>query len=125
VVRQVNQQRAAAGCGALSVNPTLVTVARAHSAEMSTVVDGVKHNSLDGRTPFQRMRDAGYAYSLAAENIAGGQLTASAVMVAWIDSPGHAANILNCQLTQIGVGLYIRPGSQYGTYWTQDFGTPM
>jgi uncharacterized protein YkwD len=125
VIRLVNVQRGLVGCEPLTVNSTLVEVAREHSTEMSTVLDGVKHNGLDGRTPFQRMRDAGYTYSLAAENIAGGQPDAASVMTAWMNSPGHRANILNCQLAQIGVGMYLRPGSQYGTYWTQDFGTPM
>ncbi len=39
-------------------------------------------------------------------------------------SPGHRANILNCSLRQIGVGLATGPAGTYGTYWTQDFATP-
>jgi uncharacterized protein YkwD len=125
VVRLVNTQRVSSGCRPLAVNATLVMVARAHSLEMSTVQDGVKHNSLDGSTPFQRMRAAGYSYAMAAENVAGGQPSAAAVVDAWMDSPGHRSNILNCKLTEIGVGMFYRAGSQYGTYWTQEFGTPM
>jgi uncharacterized protein YkwD len=125
VVRLVNQQRIAAGCSALTVSPILVTVARAHSQEMSGSTDGIKHNSNDGRTPFQRMTAAGYPYSMAAENIAAGQSTAVAVMTAWLGSHLHRQNIVNCGLSQIGVGMIYKPGSQYGTYWTQDFGTSM
>jgi len=125
VVRLVNQQRTAAGCAAVTVNPILVTVARAHSQEMSSSTEGIKHNGNDGRTPFQRMIAAGYPYSLAAENIAAGQSTAGAVMAAWLDSELHRDNILNCGLRQIGVGMVYKPGSEYGTYWTQDLGTPM
>jgi uncharacterized protein YkwD len=125
VVQLVNEQRVAAGCQPVAVNATLVTLARAHSLEMSTIVDGVKHNSLDGRTPFDRMIAAGYTYAMAAENVAGGQTTAAAVMTAWMNSSDHKANIVNCALTQVGVGMYYRAGSQYGTYWTQDFASPM
>jgi uncharacterized protein YkwD len=125
VVTLVNQQRLAAGCQAVTVSPILITVARAHSKEMSGSTGGIKHNSANGRTPFQRMTAAGYEYSVAAENIAAGQPTATAVMAAWMASQGHRANILNCGLTQIGVGMAYKAGSQYGTYWTQDLGTPM
>ena len=121
----MNRQRITAGCPAVAVSPILITVARAHSKQMSDSTGGIKHNSADGRTPFQRMTAAGYPYSMAAENIAAGQATAAAVMAAWMASEGHRANILNCGLTQIGVGMFHKAGSQYGTYWTQDLGSPM
>lgn len=123
MVSLTNAERAKAGCGALTINATLTSVARAHSKDMA--VNGYfDHNSQDGRTPFQRMSQAGYTYSAAAENIAAGQPTAQAVVTAWMNSAGHRANILNCALTQIGVGVYRASGSPYGVYWTQDFGTP-
>jgi uncharacterized protein YkwD len=80
------------------------------------------HTSPDGRSPFDRMRAAGYAGNLMGENIAAGQPTPAAVMDAWMHSPGHRANILNCQFTEIGVGVSSRAGSPYRIYWTQDFG---
>lgn len=121
VVTLTNQERAEAGCQPLSVNSTLTQVAQAHSADMAKN-DYFDHNSQDGRTPFTRMSKAGYSYRSAAENIAMGQQTPASVMDAWMKSPGHKANILNCGLKQIGVG-YALNGN--GTpYWTQDFGTP-
>jgi len=124
VVKLVNVRRAAAGCPAVAVQPTLVQLARAHSQDMSGT-GGFKHNGSDGRTPFQRMMAAGYDYSVAAENIAAGQPNAATVMAAWMASPGHQANILDCRFTQIGVGVINRPGTEYIVYWTQEFGTPM
>ena len=41
-----------------------------------------------------------------------------AVMTAWMNSPGHRANILNCSFKEIGLGL-----GQPNYYWTQDFAT--
>jgi uncharacterized protein YkwD len=124
VVRLVNVQRTAAGCAAVTADATLVQLARAHSLDMSGAA-GFRHNGSDGRTPFQRMMAAGYEYSVAAENIAAGQGTASAVMAAWMSSPGHQANIVDCRFTGIGVGMVSRPGTPYVVYWTQEFGTPM
>ena len=123
VVTLTNAERAKAGCGPLTVNATLTAVAQAHSQDMATH-DYFDHNSQDGRTPFDRMTAAGYRYSTAAENIAAGQRTPQDVMTAWMNSPGHRANILNCALKEIGVGYATGSSSQYGVYWTQDFGTP-
>ena len=123
VVTLTNAERAKAGCGPLTVNATLTAVAQAHSQDMATH-DYFDHNSQDGRTPFDRMTAAGYRYSTAAENIAAGQRTPQDVMTAWMNSPGHRANILNCTLKEIGVGYATGSSSQYGVYWTQDFGTP-
>lgn len=40
-------------------------------------------------------------------------------MAAWMESPGHRANILNCDFKTLGVGAHFAPG---GPWWTQDFG---
>ncbi|MDJ0690009.1 MAG: CAP domain-containing protein [Xenococcaceae cyanobacterium MO_188.B32] len=73
--------------------------------------------------------DTGYQYSTAAENIAAGYQTPEAVVEAWMGSAGHRANILNPDLTEIGVGyeyLANDTGSvNYNSYWTTTFGTPV
>jgi uncharacterized protein YkwD len=78
------------------------------------------HTSRDGRSPWQRIRAQGYNYG-SAENIAAGQSSAKSVVVAWMKSPGHRKNILNCSSKAVGVG--VARGGSYGIYWTQDFGT--
>jgi uncharacterized protein YkwD len=67
------------------------------------------------------MRRAGYDGRMMGENIAAGQTSAAAVMDAWMNSPGHRANILNCGYREIGVGLY--RGGSMRFYWTQNFGS--
>jgi uncharacterized protein YkwD len=123
VLRLVNVERGKAGCKAVTSDSTLVKVARAHSRDMAEK-DYFSHDGKDGRDPFKRMSDGGYRYSYAAENIAAGQGAAASVMKSWMNSSGHKANILNCKLTELGVGMWKDSGSTYGTYWTQDFGTP-
>lgn len=56
---------------------------------------------------------------MAAENIAAGQET-SQVVDAWINSPGHRANML-ADHTHIGIGAVTVPGSRYTRYFTQVF----
>ncbi len=121
VLRLVNAERAGAGCGALRSHAVLLRVARAHSKDMGTR-GYFAHDSQDGRSPFDRMRAAGYRGGAMAENIAAGQPTAAAVMKAWMNSPGHRANILDCRFRVIGVGAVTVAGSPLRIYWTQNFG---
>jgi uncharacterized protein YkwD len=124
VIALVNERRAAAGCPALVPNGTLTEVAQEHSQDMADH-DFTSHTGSDGRSPFQRMQDAGYHYRRAAENIAFGSKTPAETVALWMDSPPHRANILDCALRETGVGYVEDPGDalRYGTYWTQTFGT--
>ncbi|MFD9962556.1 CAP domain-containing protein [Amycolatopsis sp. NPDC058986] len=115
VVDLVNDERAKAGCGPVSAESHLATAAQGHSDDMSAR-DYFSHNTPEGATFDQRIRDAGYAKP-GAENIAKGATTAAKVMQMWMNSSGHRANILNCSLTRLGVGV-----ATDGWYWTQDFG---
>lgn len=115
VVSLTNAARAKAGCGPLRRDDRLDNAALGHSLDMSTKVY-FSHDSKDGRTFSDRILAAGYT-SPGGENIARGQTTAAEVVQAWMDSPGHRRNILDCTFTTIGVGY-----AQHGDYWTQDFG---
>jgi uncharacterized protein YkwD len=115
VLALVNDQRAAAGCGAVTADDKLAAVARAHSEDMRDR-GFFSHVNPDGLDPFQRAERAGI--TARAENIARGQQDAAAVMDAWMNSAGHRANILNCDLTRLGVGIAEGSG---GPWWTQLF----
>jgi uncharacterized protein YkwD/stress response protein SCP2 len=121
VVDRTNAERGRHGLRPLAVDQRLAAAAQAHSADM--VRRGFfAHESPDGRQVWDRAVAAGYAYRKVAENIAAGQRTAEEVVRGWMESPGHRANILDRDLTQIGVGR--ADGGSYGVYWTQVFGTP-
>ncbi|WP_084654104.1 CAP domain-containing protein [Nocardia altamirensis] len=119
VVSLTNAERAKAGCPALKAETRLTQAAQAHAEDMAAR-GRLDHNSSKG-SPGDRIKAAGYQANTWAENIASGQSTPAAVVSAWMRSPGHRANILNCSLRDIGVGF---AKSSKGTpYWTQDFGT--
>jgi uncharacterized protein YkwD len=118
VIALTNAERAAAGCGALGADDRLGAAARGHSQDMAAN-DYFDHTSLDGRSPFDRMADAGYP-DPAGENIAVGYRTPADVMEGWMNSEGHRDNLLNCSHQAIGVGLAYDGGGR--PYWTQDFG---
>ena len=127
VVELTNVERAKEGLQPLKLNDRLLDAAQDHSNDMAQD-DFFSHTGADGSTVGDRVRASGYQYSTAGENIAAGQITAAQVVEGWMNSPGHRANILNPNYTEIGVGYeYLQndTGSvNYNYYWTQVFGTP-
>jgi uncharacterized protein YkwD len=129
VIARTNSYRVTNGCPALTMNSILMGTAQAHSQEMA-LRDYVSHNSVDGTSPWDRIKAAGYNYRMVAENIAWGATSPEQVVDAWFfETPpndAHRKNILNCGLRDIGVGYYYLandPGAvRAHTYWTQDFG---
>ncbi|SFL90769.1 CAP domain-containing protein [Geodermatophilus ruber] len=117
VLALVNEARAAAGCAPVVADAGLAAVARAHSADMRDR-DFFSHTNPEGLSPFDRARNAGIS-TARAENIAYGQPDAAAVMEGWMNSSGHRRNILDCDLTRLGVGVAEGAG---GPWWTQLFG---
>jgi uncharacterized protein YkwD len=128
VLALVNQQRRVAGVKPLRLNAQLTASAEAHSQDMA-LNDYFGHTSIDGRSPEARILASGYDAFIATENIAGGFSTPEAVVQAWMNSPGHRANLLNGSVTEMGVGFYFLDSdlgsTNYRYYWTQDFGQPM
>ncbi len=115
VIDLVNAERADAGCSPVSNESHLAAAAQGHSDDMAAR-NYFSHTTPEGVTFDQRIRAAGYDKP-GAENIAKGQTTPAKVMDAWMNSEGHRANILNCKLKKIGVGVATK-----GMVWTQNFG---
>lgn len=121
VIRLTNIERSKAGLPALKENAQLSKVARLKSQDMANK-GYFSHQSPTYGSPFQMMQSFGLRFSSAGENIAYGQRTPEEVVRAWMNSPGHRANILSRSYTEIGVGL---ARNKNGTpYWTQMFMQP-
>jgi uncharacterized protein YkwD len=116
----LNAQRAAAGIGPLVVCNTLRNSAEAHSQDQANM-NVMTHSGSNGSDIGQRADGAGYSgWQTLGENVAYGFLSVDSVMTAWMNSPGHRANILNGAFTSVGLG---EVASASGVeYWTQDFG---
>jgi uncharacterized protein YkwD len=127
VFELVNQQRTRRGCRPLVMITALNNVAMEHSRDMA-LHNFSGHMSSDGSQPESRMTRAGYDWSTSAENVATGFSSPESVVKAWMISPGHRANILNCRLQDTGVGYYYMENDNgnfnYHHYWTQDFAIP-
>ncbi len=126
----VNEQRAAAGIGPLSMNDKLSATSAAYASEM---VDRgfFAHTAPDGVGLVDRINHSGYVWVKAGENLAWGSgvlATPAKIVDAWMASEGHRRNILDAGFREVGFGLAIgAPADVHGlpaaTYAT-DFGTP-
>jgi uncharacterized protein YkwD len=130
----VNRERAGHGESALQQNPRVEQAAQSHTESMA-FGNYFEHVGPRGDTPLSRLRASGYIYSSQvgyeiAENIGWGTLsqgTPRAIVAAWMNSPGHRANILDAHFrdTAIGVSPHVPSsvsGGQPGGIYTQDFG---
>jgi uncharacterized protein YkwD len=127
----VNDERTSHGLRPLSSNPRLVKAAREHSRDMVArhYFDHVAPGGSDLVTRLRHVHYISRRISWAiGENIAwgtGSDATPQAIVEAWMESPGHRANILSTEFREAGIG--VEPGlpetlHEPGATYTLDFG---
>jgi len=125
-----NQIRARRGLPLLKENARLRRAALAHSSDM--VSRGFfEHTSPNGTSMVERIQAARYVsprfgWALG-ENLAwgtGSLATPQAIMKAWMDSPGHRANVVKRAYREIGIGVVagVPSDRDSGATYTADFG---
>lgn len=112
----VNNARRNNGLAPLTVENALIAAANAHAKDM-IVNDFFSHTGSNGSNTGDRISEQGYGFSAWAENIAYGYLSAQSVFDAWMNSPGHRANILSSKVTEIGQ-------VRVQNFWVQVFAKP-
>lgn len=115
VYAMVNAYRAGIGKSAFVLDADLSKVAMKRAEELSK---NYSHIRPDGTRCFALMKENGYSYSMAAENIAYGQMSSKDALNTWMNSTGHRKNILG-DFRDIGIGVYKSNGVYY---WVQEFG---
>lgn len=123
VVYLVNLERAQHQLPPLRVNTKLVLDARLQAQQIAQtgILD---HVILGGEypTPTVRAEAAGYAWNALGENLALGYSDAPSAVAAWMQSPGHRANILAHGYSETGVVL--APDASGRLIFVQTFGAP-
>ncbi len=124
LVDYANQDRDEKNYRHLAINPVLQKAAQLkanHMAEKGYFA----HKSPDGKTPWYWFKEVGYDFIYAGENLAVNFSDSVDVNAAWMNSPGHKANIMNENFTEIGIataqGLY---QGRTTTFVVQLFGKP-
>ncbi len=126
VIAATNERRLQNGVSALHTNLKLDNAAEIKLQDMFKQ-QYFEHNSPQGTTPADVVTAAKYEYIVVGENLALGNFGNDNLLVeAWMNSPGHRANILHAQFQEIGVavGKGIFEGREV---WlaVQEFGTPL
>lgn len=121
VVALTNEERRRNGLPALAMHPRLMEAARLHAGQMAAhrrlahTINGATYPTMQSR-----LEVAGYSYLRASENIAWNQRSAREVIVTWMNSSGHRANILDPAVTEMGAAM--ARASNGEPYWVQVFG---
>jgi len=104
IISLTNESRVTDNLATLVENSQLDAAAQAKANDM--LAKGYfSHNTPDGHTPWDFITQAGYNYISAGENLAVNFTQAENVEDAWMNSPGHRANILNNSYKDIGIGI--------------------
>ncbi|GDX62213.1 hypothetical protein LBMAG33_5230 [Candidatus Levyibacteriota bacterium] len=113
----INNERKNNGLNPLVMNEKLRIVAQNQSRDM--FANGYfSHTSLNGLTPFDRLRKMNISYKYAGENLALAP-SAEIAMQGLMNSKGHRASILSPNFKQIGIGAI--NGGIYEVMFSQEF----
>lgn len=115
LLAMINSYRASKGLSSLSMNTSVSDVASRHSKNMHDKNE--LNHVLDGKSPSDRLNDAGIGFLTMVENVAFNMGYSDPVQVCfdgWVKSPGHNANMLNSDITDAGIGIYY---SQARGWW--------
>ncbi|SHM70799.1 CAP domain-containing protein [Gracilibacillus kekensis] len=115
VIELTNEARSENGAQELNLDKRLADVAQTKSEDMAEN-NYFSHTSPTYGSPFDMLKQFGVDYTKASENIAAGQQSPESVVQGWLNSEGHRKNLLDAEVTHIGVGY-----TSDGNYWTQLF----
>ena len=104
LVSLANEARVADGESPLGTSQTLEMAARLKAEDMASK-GYFAHVSPEGQSPWYWLKQAGYSFSYAGENLAVDFSDSADVSRAWLDSPGHRANILNKNFLETGIAI--------------------
>ena len=109
----------------LKINEKLVQAAQMKANDMAKK-SYFEHTSPEGLSPWYWIGLSGYQFLYAGENLAVDFSFSKSVNKAWLESPGHAANILSPNFTEVGIATSegVFEGRET-IFVVQMFGTPV
>lgn len=119
-----NQNRQSQHLATLTVSPLLNKVAELKAKDMAEK-GYFAHISPDGKSPWYWFEQVGYDYEYAGENLAVDFTDSQDIVLAWMNSPTHMANIVKNTYTEVGTG--IAAGTYHGNptiFVAQVYGKP-
>lgn len=122
-MEHTNAMRRREGLRPLAANSRLMRAAQLHAEQMAQAAT-MSHDLPGARypTPRDRLDAVGYEWRAYAENVSWNQRSAGEAVAGWMRSPGHRANILHEEYTEIGGG--VARNAKGEPYYVQVFGRP-
>lgn len=120
-----NEERTKLGLSPLTENIQLAEAAQKKAEDMLKK-DYWSHFAPDGGSPWDFIKQSGYQYEFAGENLAKNFLYSQNVVDAWMNSPTHRENIVKKEYTEVGYA--VSNGMLNGeetTLVVQMFGAPL
>jgi uncharacterized protein YkwD len=111
----ISGYRTSNGLGPVVIDPELMQLAADQARAMAA------HDKLDHSVsrPFQqRLQQSGFNAGVAVENIGAGYDTLAEAFSGWRDSPPHRANMLNHDVTRMGIAAAYASQSKYKVFWS-------
>ena len=104
LLEDVNKERQSDGLNKLQLNEKLNKAAFMKAQDM--LEKGYwAHEAPDGTQPWQWFSKAEYNYDIAGENLAKNFTSSNGVVNAWMQSPGHKANVLGEKYDDVGFAI--------------------
>lgn len=99
-----NEKRQLDLAGPLTLNPQLNEAASQKASNM-LLENYWAHNSPSGKTPWVFVKNSGYKYVYAGENLAKGFTNSKDVVNAWMESTSHRENMLSQNYNDVGFAV--------------------
>ena len=122
VLELVNIERANAGVAPLVLDEALCNAANMRAIEMDRTGE-FSHTRPNGNSYFEVFNICGVGSGTYGENIAWASygMSPEKLVLEWMNSEGHKANIINSNYTRMGLGYSTGVAGEDGHYWAQEF----
>lgn len=104
LIAEVNSERITNGLTPL-VQDNKLNNAALQKAISLTKIQSLSHTKSQEGVAWSFIKDAGYVYGIAGENLAVNFQNEEEVISHWMNSPSHRANILRSDFTDVGVAI--------------------
>lgn len=122
-LRLINAYRAENGVAPLALDGELTRIARVYAGHLAEA-GRMTHELEPWGGLEKRLRDGGYAYETAGENLGEGYRTIEQTIAGWKKSPPHDRGLKDRDMTRMGIASAQNPKKRGDVYWCLIFSRP-
>lgn len=119
----INAYRAENGVAPLALDGELTRLARDYAGKLARA-GRMSHELEPWGGLEKRLKDGGYAYETAGENLGQGYRTIEQTIQGWKNSPAHDRGLKDADMTRMGIASVENPAKRGDVYWCLIFARP-